>query len=74
MGKEESKQSFWTAARIAMLFLFLLGIAIGATIEHYAVEPIISGSVVGKLNKCELANAELQSSLEQCHAQIASVK
>ncbi|MCD6478700.1 MAG: hypothetical protein J7L44_02310 [Candidatus Diapherotrites archaeon] len=74
MSKEESKRSFWSAARIAMLFIFLVGIVIGAAIEHYVIEPIISGSFAEELRKCELANTELYESLEQCYAKIESAK
>ena len=74
MSKEEGKQSFWSATRIAILFIFLVGIVVGAAIEHYVIEPIISGSFAEELRKCELTNTELHESLEQCYTQIESTK
>lgn len=72
--KSESKQTFWNATRIAFVFLLLIGIVIGAALEHYFVEPLISGAIAENLKRCESENYELHSALTKCHAQVASAK
>jgi len=70
LENNSKKQSFWNAARIVMLFLFFIGLVIGALIQHYAIEPVLGQTIKERLDQCELENKELYSSLQQCHQQI----
>jgi len=69
--KEDTKRGFWSAARIAIVFLFIIGIFIGIAIEHYLIEPLLSGALSEQLKKCESENSELHASLTKCYEQIS---
>ncbi len=72
MKNDDKASGFWNAARVMMVFLFLLGAIVGALIEHYTIEPLIGQTIKEALDKCKLENKELFDSLQKCHASIKS--
>ncbi|MEM4662977.1 MAG: hypothetical protein QXM75_03065 [Candidatus Diapherotrites archaeon] len=65
--KDESKKSFWTTKKILFIFLIVVGIIIGALLQHYIIEPLISNKITEKLKTCEAENLELHSLLNKCN-------
>ena len=50
--EKKKKKRFWSKRRAAIFALLLIGIAFGALMMHYLVEPVIGESVTGQLAVC----------------------
>ncbi len=61
--------TFWTAQRVFITFVFLLGLVIGSVLTHQYVEPELNKQVAHDLNSLSVVNAALDKrvdSLVQC--------
>ncbi|GEM_PF-1639111 len=75
-GEKETrkKKGFWNAVRI-LLFLFLvLGIIIGAALEHYFVEGILSADKERQCSECLEKQDLLNETINTCIADKKAVE
>lgn len=64
--KNESSKSFWTLKKLLLILFLIVGIAIGAALQHYLIEPLLEGSIAEQLKKCKAENLEIHNSLTKC--------
>ncbi|MCX8189802.1 MAG: hypothetical protein N3F05_01070 [Candidatus Diapherotrites archaeon] len=64
--KNGSTKKFWTARKLVLIFFLIFGIAIGAIVQHYVLEPLLDVSLAEQLKKCKTENLEIHDSLKKC--------
>ncbi len=64
-GKQRGP-GFWTAGRIAILLVFIFGIALGTYLTHFYVEPALSSGTAKQLEDCNSFRAALSEQLNSC--------
>lgn len=64
--KPQKKKSFWSIKKIAFFAFFLIAIIIGATIQHYVVEPFLGASLQNELNDISSQNTLLNEENVSC--------
>ena len=66
MPKRKKKRSSLTSKRIVLLFLLIIGIVLGAVLEHYFVEPLIEEQSFQKYVNCESKVELLDKQIDDC--------
>lgn len=68
MEKEEKKQGkgFWNATRILIVLFLVIGLFIGAIVEHFFVEPSFNEGIRTSLEQKTIECRELEGEYAQC--------
>jgi len=62
--EKRHKQGFWNIERMFLLFIFLLGVIIGAMFTHQYVEPALNSKTMSDYNSTLLKNKVLDRQLD----------
>jgi hypothetical protein len=68
-GKKVRK-GFWSVKRIAILFLILILLFIGAAFEHYFVEPILNEQMLNSFERCVSERNLLNDEINACYLDV----
>ncbi|HIH17030.1 MAG TPA: hypothetical protein HA252_06515 [Candidatus Diapherotrites archaeon] len=63
-GLKDVGPSFWTAQRVFILFVFLLGLVLGGFLAHQYVEPELNKRIVNDLNAFNATNKALDRKVD----------
>ena len=60
----DAGSSFWTAQRVFILFIFVLGLVVGGFLMHQYVEPELNKRLVNDFNALSAANTALDHKVD----------
>ncbi|GEM_PF-5382427 len=69
-ASRRTKRGVFSGERILMLFLLVLGLIVGMTIEHQFIEPILGNAALDRLNECVQSKNLLNQELDACYREL----
>ena len=61
MPEAQKQKRFWTKAKVVLAIILVVGIVLGAALEHYAVEPFLNSKLSKSLSECTVQKNLLES-------------